>query len=44
VRSGSGGLSPLGDAEKASIARTIDAEVLRGGAIEFRSTRVDERC
>jgi polyisoprenoid-binding protein YceI len=43
VRSGSCGLSPLGDAEKASIAQTIDDEVLRGAAIEFRSTRVDER-
>jgi polyisoprenoid-binding protein YceI len=43
VRSGSGGVSPLGDAEKASIARTIDDQVLRGGAIEFRSTRVEER-
>ena len=40
VRSGSGGISPLGDKEKAGIARTIDKEVLRGGAIEFRSTSV----
>jgi hypothetical protein len=40
VRSGSGGLSPLGDEEKASIAKTIDDEVLEGGSIEFRSTRV----
>ena len=40
VRSGSGGVSPLGDEEKAGIAQTIDEEVLKGGAIEFRSTRV----
>ena len=41
VRSGSGGISPLGDEEKASIAQTIDEEVLRGGSIEFRSTSVE---
>ena len=40
VRHGSGGLSPLGDVEKAGIAQTIDEEVLRGTAIAFRSTRV----
>jgi hypothetical protein len=40
VRHGSGGISPLGDGEKAGIAQTIDEEVLRGGAIAFRSTRV----
>jgi polyisoprenoid-binding protein YceI len=40
VRSGSGGISPLGDAEKAGIAQTIDAEVLKGRAIAFRSTSV----
>ena len=38
---GSGGITPLGDEEKAAIAQTIDDEVLRGSAIEFRSTRVD---
>jgi hypothetical protein len=38
---GSGGIAPLGDEEKAAIAKTIDDEVLRGSAIEFRSTRVD---
>ena len=43
VVSGSGGISPLGDEEKAGIAETIDDEVLKGGAIEFRSTRVSER-
>ena len=41
VRSGSGGLSPLGDEEKASIAQTIEEEVLKGGSIEFRSTSVE---
>jgi hypothetical protein len=40
VRSGSGGISPLGDEEKAGIAQTIDEEVLKGGSIAFRSTRV----
>src|SRR3954447_651958 len=40
VRSGSGGRSPPGDHEKAGIAQTIDEEVLKRGAIEFRSTRV----
>jgi len=40
VRSGSGGMSPLGDEEKAGIAQTIDEEVLKGTAIAFRSTSV----
>jgi hypothetical protein len=40
VRSGSGGISPLGDEEKAGIAQTIDDEVLKGTAIAFRSTSV----
>jgi hypothetical protein len=42
VRSGSGGMSPLGDEEKAGIAQTIDDEVLKGGSIAFRSTAVRE--
>jgi polyisoprenoid-binding protein YceI len=41
VREGSGGVQPLGDDDKASIARTIDEEVLKGGAIAFRSRRVE---
>ena len=41
VRSGSGGISPLGDEEKASIAQSIDEDVLKGGAIAFRSRAVD---
>ena len=40
VRSGSGGMSPLGDAEKAGIAQTIDDDVLKGSAIAFHSTSV----
>jgi YceI-like domain len=43
VRSGSGGISPLGDAEKAGIAQTIDEEVLKGSAIAFRSTSVSRQ-
>jgi YceI-like domain len=43
VRAGSGGMSPLGDDEKAGIAQTIDEEVLKGGSIVFRSSRVTER-
>jgi hypothetical protein len=43
VVSGSGGATPLGDSEKASIAQTIDEEVLKGGTIAFRSTRVAQR-
>jgi len=44
VRSGSGGMSPLGDEEKAGIAQTIDDEVFKGGSIAFRSSRVTERA
>ena len=40
VRSGSGGASPLGDKEKATIAQTIDDDVLKGAAIAFHSTSV----
>jgi hypothetical protein len=43
VRSGSGGISPLGDEEKAGISQTIDEEVLEGGNISFRSSTVSER-
>ncbi|HET6548462.1 MAG TPA: YceI family protein [Solirubrobacter sp.] len=43
VRSGSGGMAPLGDDEKRGIEQTIDDEVLTGRAIEFRSTRVEQR-
>jgi hypothetical protein len=41
VRSGSGGISPLGDEEKDGIAQTIDEEVLQGGSIVFRSSSVE---
>src|SRR4051812_39155 len=40
VREGTGGMQALGDEEKASIEQTIDDEVLEGGAIQFRSRRV----
>jgi hypothetical protein len=40
VISGSGGISPLGDEEKAGIAQTIDEEVLKGTPIAFRSSSV----
>ena len=38
VREGSGGMTSLGDDDKASIEQTIDEEVLKGTPIEFRST------
>jgi polyisoprenoid-binding protein YceI len=41
VRDGSGGVQALGDDDKAGIARTIDAEVLKGSAITFRSRRIE---
>ncbi|HWK30216.1 MAG TPA: YceI family protein [Solirubrobacter sp.] len=43
VVSGSGGLSPLGDDEKAGIAQTIDDEVLEGTTIAYRSSAVTAR-
>jgi hypothetical protein len=43
VRSGSGGMSSLGDEEKAGISQTIDEEVLEGGNISYRSSAVSER-
>ncbi len=44
VHSGKGGMSPLGDDEKAGIAQTIDDEVLKGSPIAFRSSRVTPRA
>jgi YceI-like protein len=41
VREASGGIQALGDDDKASILKTIDDEVLKGGSIEFRSTSVE---
>ena len=41
VQDGTGGMQPLEDEDKASIQQTIDDEILKGGAIEFRSTAVD---
>jgi polyisoprenoid-binding protein YceI len=40
VLHGSGGMTALGDDDKAGITQTIDEEVLRGTAIAFRSTGV----
>ena len=42
VIEGTGGMSALGDEEKAGISQTIDEEVLTGRAIEFRSTSVQQ--
>jgi YceI-like domain len=41
VREGTGGIQALGDEDKIEIKRMIDEEVLRDGAIEFRSTEVE---
>jgi polyisoprenoid-binding protein YceI len=41
VREGTGGVQALGDEDKLEIKRMIDEEVLRGEAIEFRSTEVE---
>jgi len=40
VIEGTGGISALGDDDKASIKRTIDKDLLKGSAIAFRSTAV----
>jgi hypothetical protein len=40
VREGAGGMQALGDDDKAGIEETIDDEVLKKQAIEFRSTSV----
>jgi polyisoprenoid-binding protein YceI len=39
VREGVGGAKPLTDRDRAEIRKTIDAKVLRGQPIRFRSTR-----
>jgi polyisoprenoid-binding protein YceI len=41
VREGTGGMQALGDDDKASIQTTIDDDVLKQQAIEFRSTAVE---
>jgi hypothetical protein len=41
VLEGTGGVKGLDDDDKANIAKTIDDEVLKGCAIEFRSSQVD---
>lgn len=40
VLEGSGGMQSLGDDDRANIVTTIDDEILKGTAIEFRSTEV----
>ena len=40
MREGTGGMQALGDDDKASIQQTIDDEILKRQAIEFRSTSV----
>jgi superoxide dismutase, Fe-Mn family len=41
VREGTGGMQPLEDEDKENIHQTIDDEILKRGAIAFRSTTVD---
>ena len=41
VREGTGGVQPLSDEDRGDIERTIADEVLKGEAIEFRSTAVE---
>jgi hypothetical protein len=41
VREGTGGITGLGDEDRAGIDQTINDEVLRDAAIEFRSTAVE---
>jgi YceI-like domain len=41
VLDGSGGIQALGEDDKEAIERTIDEEVLKGTAIEFRSSSVE---
>ena len=43
MREGTGGMQALGEDDKASIRQTIDEDVLKRQAIEFRSTRVEVR-
>ena len=40
VLQGTGGMQPLSDEDKANIEETIDAEILMGAEIAFRSTKV----
>lgn len=41
VREGKGGIQALGEEEKASIRQSIAEDVLKGGTIEFHSTKVE---
>ena len=40
VLAGTGGVKPLGEKDKSNIQQTINDEVLKGCAIEFRSSDV----
>lgn len=42
VLEGTGGIKSLSDGDKADIKKTIDKEILKGTAIEFRSSEVRE--
>jgi polyisoprenoid-binding protein YceI len=42
VREGRRGVKPLTDADRAEIRRTIDAKVLKGAPIRFRSTSIQD--
>jgi hypothetical protein len=43
VLEGTGGVKSLDDDDRSNIAKTIDAEVLKGCAITFRSSQADRR-
>jgi polyisoprenoid-binding protein YceI len=43
VLEGTGGVKSLDDDDRANIAKTIDDDVLKGCAIEFRSSQADRR-
>ena len=44
VLDGTGGVKALDDDDKVNIAQTIEEDVLKGCAIEFRSSQVDSRA
>ena len=44
VLDGTGGVKALDDDDKVNIAQTIEEDVLKGCAIEFRSSQVDNRA
>jgi hypothetical protein len=42
VRDGTGGMTALGDDDKAGISQTIDEEVLKRSAVEYRSSSIED--